>query len=499
MAPMAERVFKLHDSMSRKVKALATSEPGHLRFYTCGPTVYSYAHIGNFRSFLNAELVVRTAKALGWDVTWVVNITDVGHLTDDDVADSTGEDKMERALRSKEGESFNNVWELAEFYTDAFERDWKNLNLLEPTVRPKATQHVREQIVAASELIEKGFAYETPTGVYFNVEKFPDYGKLSGNTRDKLRDAVRDVVLDENKRDQADFAIWKKDDRHLMQWYSPFGWGFPGWHIECSVMARAYLGETIDLHSGGEDNRFPHHECEIAQSEALTGRPFANHWMHVSFLQVDGKKMSKSLGNWYTVRDLVEERGVDPLALRYALISVPYNKPFNFTLQTLEDSLRIIERYGECDRLVQAAVKADRPGEDSIGAALDDLYEEALSAMCEDLNTAVALAKGFEATKLILKDGASMSGTSARSAKDFLDKYNGLMGVVRHEAENRCSSAPKTSVDANWVATMIEERARAKREKDFARADAIRSELDEAGVELRDTPDGTTWKVKAAI
>ena len=232
---MGDKIFRLYDTMSKQVKPLETREPGHLRFYACGPTVYSYAHIGNFRSFLTADLIVRTAKALDWKVTFVNNITDVGHLTGDDVADSEGEDKLEKALRSKEGESFNNVWELAEHYTAAFEQDWQRLNLQEPNVRPKATQHVRQQILAAEDLIEKGFAYETPTGVYYSVESFPKYGKLSGNTQENLRQAVREVVVDDNKRAQADFALWKKDDHHLMQWYSPFGWGFPGWHIEWAI------------------------------------------------------------------------------------------------------------------------------------------------------------------------------------------------------------------------------------------------------------------------
>jgi cysteinyl-tRNA synthetase len=256
---MSERTFRLYDTMSRQVKPLELLEPGHLRFYSCGPTVYSYAHIGNFRTFLTADLVIRTAQAIGIRVSYVSNITDVGHLTQDNVADAAGEDKMAKALQSKEGEQFNNVWELAEYYEDAFLEDWARLNLIEPNVRPRATQHMREQIVAAEQLIAQGNAYETPTGVYFNVESFPGYGKLSGNTQDNLRKAVREVVLDDNKREQADFALWKKDDKHLMQWYSPFGWGFPGWHLECSVMARMYLGDTLDLHAGGEDLIFPHH------------------------------------------------------------------------------------------------------------------------------------------------------------------------------------------------------------------------------------------------
>jgi cysteinyl-tRNA synthetase len=497
---MSERTFRLYDTMSRQVKPLATVEPGHLRFYSCGPTVYSYAHIGNFRTFLTADLVIRTAEAIGMRVTYVSNITDVGHLTQDDVADAGGEDKMARALSSKEGEQFNNVWELAEYYEDAFREDWARLNLREPAVRPRATQHMREQIVAAEELIKQGNAYETPTGVYFNVESFPSYGKLSGNTQDNLRKAVREIVVDDNKREQADFALWKKDDKHLMQWYSPFGWGFPGWHLECSVMARKYLGDTLDLHAGGEDLIFPHHECEIAQSEALTGKPFSNHWIHTRFLQVNGEKMSKSLGNFYTVRSLLE-KGADPLAIRYALISGVYTKPLNFTDQSLSDAMGNIDRFRRSDAAVAAGLEAGLAGDDAIGAALDDLYEQALDAMTNDLNTSVALAKALEGTRVILREADNLTKASAESGMRYLDRINNLLGIVRHDHELICKpiepAAPK--VDEARIEALITERNDAKKARNFALADQIRKDLDAEGIELRDTPQGTVWVVKSGL
>lgn len=491
---MADRTLRLYDSMSRVVKPLELLEPGHLRFYSCGPTVYSYAHIGNFRSFLTGDLIVRTAKEIGWRVTWVTNITDVGHLTQDDVADAGGEDRMEKALRSKEGEGFSNVWELAEYYGEKYREDWERLNLTEPSVRPKATQHVREQIVMTQALIDKGHAYETPTGVYFDVDSDPGYGKLSGNTRDGLKEAVRDVVLDENKRQQADFALWKKDDKHLMQWYSPWGWGFPGWHIECSAMARAYLGDTIDLHSGGEDNMFPHHECEIAQSEAYTGKPFSNHWVHTRFLQVEGEKMAKSKGNFFTVRDLIEQ-GFDPLALRYALISVPYGKPLNFTMQNLRDAQGNVERFRECERRVASTLGAvpAAPGAPT-GSDLERVAGEMLDAMCDDLNTSVAIAKAIEGTKVILRQN-ELGKDEAEAAAWFLRRVEGLLGLWRETAEEKCADAEPV-VDGVTVTEWIERRAAAKKNKDFSEADRIRATLAEAGVELRDTPGGTTWARK---
>lgn len=488
---MSQKPFRLYDSLSRQVKVLETQEPNHLRFYSCGPTVYSYAHIGNFRSFVTSDLIVRTARAIGMKVTWVTNITDVGHLTEDDVADAQGEDKMERALRSKEGEQFNNVWELAEYYEDAYKEDWKHLNLVEPNVRPKATQHVREQILAAEELIDKGFAYETPTGVYFSVEKFPEYGKLSGNTQESLRKGVRDVVMDENKHDQSDFAVWKKDDKHLMQWFSPYGWGFPGWHIECSVMARAYLGDTIDLHSGGEDNKFPHHECEIAQSEALTGKPFCGHWVHTSHLQVNGQKMSKSLGNFYYVRGLMKD-GVDPLAIRFALISGVYRKNLNFTDQGLVDAATNIDRFKRADETMKAGLESKRAGENTLGTELEKLYDEALEAMCSDLNTPVAIAKSLEGAKLISKEGDSITLSSAQSAEKFLNLVNDLLGIVQGSFHLQAIQENISNVDSSRIEALIQERKEAKASKNWARADEIRKALTEEGITLTDNPDGTT-------
>jgi len=498
---MGDRVFRLYDTKTKQVKPLTTREPGHLRFYTCGPTVYSTAHVGNFRSFLTADLIVRTAKALGWKVTWVSNITDVGHLTQDDVADGGGEDKMERALRSKEGQGFHNIWELAEHYTDVFLQDWNSLNLSEPDVRPKATQHVREQILAVEQLIASGHAYETPTGIYFSVESFPSYGELSGNTQEQLMEAVRDVVVDDNKRQQADFAVWKKDDKHLMQWYSPYGWGFPGWHIECSVMARQYLGDTLDLHSGGEDNIFPHHECEIAQSESLTGKPFCDHWVHTRFLMIEGQKMAKSAGNFYTV-PMLAEKGIQPLAVRFALISAAFTKQLNVTNQALVDAQGNVERMQRANAAAEAAIAAGQDGPDRLADSLPDLYQQALDAMCEDLNTSVALAKALEGAKAILREADGMSSATGDTAKAFLAQINDLLGIVWPFREGSLATTPAeqaAGVDAALIESLIEERAAAKKAKNFATADAIRKQIEEMGVELRDSPEGTTWHVKARL
>ncbi|GAB5534783.1 MAG: cysteine--tRNA ligase [Rubricoccaceae bacterium] len=519
---MSTPSLQLRDTLSRSVQTVepaAHAADGRplLRFYSCGPTVYSYAHIGNFRSFLTADLVVRTAEALGWSVRYVSNVTDVGHLTEDDVADASGEDKLAKALASKEGEAFENVWDLARHYTDALVRDWALLGLREPDVRPRATEHVREQIEAVQALIDNGNAYETDDGVYFHVPSFPDYGKLSGNSdADALAEGAasssRDVVTDSAKRDPRDFALWKKDPGHLMQWHSPFsqgtgGWGFPGWHMECSVMAQKYLGETIDLHGGGEDLRFPHHECEIAQAEALSGKPFSRYWMHTRFLQVEGEKMSKSKGNFLTVRDLTatpEDGGredwgapVDPLALRIVLMSGHYAKPFNFTRKALDDARKNRQRYADAYAAVEDALASSTSIEnsDAFESALDDAYAEALNAMADDLNTPVALAASLRGTNEILTHhrNGGLSASSAQAASEYLDKVQALLGIVHPDTD---SPVPAEATDelAETVERLLQERTEARAAKDWARADAIREEIDAMGIEVMDSPSGSTWR-----
>jgi cysteinyl-tRNA synthetase len=498
----SEKTFRLYNTLTKTVEPVIPNEPGHLRFYACGPTVYSYAHIGNFRSFLTSDLILRTAQAIGWRTTYVTNITDVGHLTEDDLADSSGEDRMVKAIRSKEGERFANIWDLARYYANVLIEDWRTLNLREPDVRPRATEHVRQQILAVEKLIEHGHAYETSQGVYFSVESFPEYGKLSGNREAaELEQSVRDVVVDPEKRDPRDFALWKKDEKHLMQWYSPWGWGFPGWHIECSVMSMEYLGEQLDLHAGGEDLIFPHHECEIAQSESLTGKkPFARHWVHTRFLQVEGEKMSKRLGNFFTVRGLVLPeseggKGVDPLALRMTLISGYYRKPFNFTLKTLKANIRHVARFREAAANVAAALVAGAPGADRLGPRLDALYDAALDAMLDDLNTPEALAKTLEGVRLILGFKTNLNEASARSAQAWLARMNALLGILAPEGETRAPlAAAAPDPLAEKVEALLAERQAARKARDFARADAIRDELAALGIEVMDTPEGPKWK-----
>lgn len=503
---MPETSFQLYNTLSRSVETIEPIEAKHLRFYACGPTVYSYAHIGNFRSFLTADLILRTARAIGWETTYVTNITDVGHLTHDDVADASGQDRMEKALRSEEGRRFANIWDLARFYTDEMLHDWKALNLREPDVRPRATEHVAQQIQAIEQIIATGHGYETAKGVYFEVETFPDYGKLSGNTLDdELAHSVRDVVEDPEKRNPRDFALWKKDPHHLMLWYSPWGWGFPGWHIECSAMSQAYLGESFDLHTGGEDNKFPHHECEIAQAESITSKPFVRYWIHTRFLQVEGEKMSKSTGNFHTVRELIarEEdggRGINPLALRLALISGQYRKPLNFTFDHLRASAKHVQRFEEAAQLVEQTRERRTNGKDQLGEWLDDTYERALAAMLDDLNTPGAIASALEGVRLIQGSGPNLNAASAESAHAWLTKINELLGIVWPDDHDRPRADDEADDPfAREVEQLLEEREQARRSRDFERADAIRDRLQEMDVEVMDSPDGTSWRRRVRV
>jgi cysteinyl-tRNA synthetase len=354
---------------------------------------------------------------------------------------------------------------------------------------------MRQQILAIGKLMKTGHAYETDLGIYFSVATFPDYGKLSGNfSAEQLAESVRDVVSDTDKRDPRDFALWKKDEKHLMQWYSPWGWGFPGWHIECSVMSTEYLGEQIDIHAGGEDLIFPHHECEIAQSESLSGKQFARYWVHTRFLQVDGMKMSKRDGNFYTVQNLIADkdaggRGFDPSAVRLALISGQYRKPYNFTFDTLKASTRHVQRIREARSISEAATGG---GAGAIGDILDATLSRALAAMLDDLNTPEAIAAGLEGVKAILGAGTGMSRASADAAIHWLDKMDELLGwESSREALVDTDDALAAQVDR-----LLDERTRARSKRDFERADAIRAELTALGVEVMDSPDGPKWRRK---
>jgi cysteinyl-tRNA synthetase len=464
--------FQVYDSLSKEKRPFVPREPPLVRMYNCGPTVYGRVHIGNLRTFLFADTLRRWLELSGYDVRQVMNITDVGHLQDDA---EEGEDKIEAQARREK----RDPWEISRGFTQLFLDDMRALACREPFVRPKASEHVPEMLVLIEGLIAKGYAYAVGGDVYFEVAKFPRYGRLSGNTVAELEAGAR-IEVREEKRHPADFALWKSDPKHLMKWASRFGPdGFPGWHIECSAMAQKHLGDELDIHTGGEDNVFPHHECEIAQSEAFTGRPFARYWMHAKFLQVDGGKMSKRLGNVWNLDD-VKARGFTARELRFALIRGHYRGPLNFTWGILEEARSALDKLDELPRLLARAPAAPGAG----GEALRTARRRFDEGMDEDLNVPQALAALFELRSVLLAEGLDPALLS--EARALLERANTALGVLRLE---------EATLDARLDGMLADYKA-ARARKDYASSDKIRAEFTALGFVIQDTPQGTAWRKK---
>ena len=464
--------ISFYNTLTNRKEEFAPLEPGRVTMYNCGPTVYMYAHIGNFRSFMLADLLHRYLEYKGFEVDQVMNITDVGHLTSD--ADE-GEDKLEKAARVEK----KDPWQIAEFYATAFFEDIDALNVKRATVYPRATEHIDDMIRTVEQLIDKGHAYVVNGCVYYDVTSFPGYGKLSGNTLDKLSAGAR-LEVNPDKKNPHDFALWVTDPSHIMKWESPWGVGYPGWHLECSTMSQKYLGETLDIHTGGEDNIFPHHECEIAQSEGATGKPFVKYWLHARFLLVDGKKMSKSLGNFYTLRDLLA-KGLDPMAIRYTLLSNHYRQQLNFTFDAVEASAGAIRRLNEFVANMESAKGEGESPE--IVKRVEEVEADFEAAMDDDLNIAAALGHVFDFVRDVNKlDVGAADGAKAAAV---IRKFDAVLGVLP-EPQDR-------TLDAE-VEALIAEREDARKNKDFARADVIRDQLKAQGIILEDTPGGVRWK-----
>ena len=465
--------MNVYNTLTRQTEKFEPIEPGKVKMYNCGPTVYNFATVGNFRSFVFADVLRRTLEYFGHEVTQIMNITDVGHMVDD--ADE-GEDKMQKAARREK----KDPWQIATHYMEAFFEDIDALNIQRAAEYPRATEHIDDMIRMIEKLIANGHAYEVNGNVYYDVTTFGPYGRLSGNTLSQL-DAGARIEVNEEKRNPYDFALWKQDARHIMQWDSPWGRGFPGWHIECSAMSSRYLGDRFDIHTGGEDNIFPHHECEIAQAEGATGkRPCVKYWMHARFLLVNGQKMSKSLGNFYTLRDLIE-KGCDPLAVRYVLMSTHYRQPLNFTLEGVEAAATAIRRLKDF-RLHLREATGDDDNRDLPGA-LERGRQGFEAGLEDDLNTSAALAALFDMVRDVNK--LKLSAADGRNALDLLERFDGILGLLGETSEE--------SLDAD-IEALIREREEARARKDFARGDAIRNELKARGILLEDVPGGTRWK-----
>ena len=464
--------IQLYNTLTNRKEEFVPVEPGKVKMYNCGPTVYMFAHIGNFRSFMLADLLRRYFEYKGCEVDQVMNITDVGHLTSD--ADE-GEDKLEKAARTEK----KDPWQIAEFYMNAFFEDSDALGMKRAKVYPRATEHVNDMIETVKTLIDNGHAYVVNDCVYYDVTTFPEYGKLSGNTLDKLEAGAR-LDVNPDKKNPQDFSLWVTDPKHVMKWESPWGAGYPGWHLECSTMSQKYLGDTIDIHTGGEDNIFPHHECEIAQSEGATGKPFVKYWLHARFLLVDGRKMSKSLGNFYTLRDLLE-KGLDPMAIRYTLLASHYRQQLNFTFDAVEASAGAIKRLKEFVANMEAATGDGENPE--VGKRIEEVQADLEAAMDNDLNIAEALGHVFDFVRDVNK--LDVGAADGAKAVAVVRKFDQVLGVLPEPSEE--------SLDAE-VEALIAEREAARKAKDFARADAIRADLAARGIVLKDTADGVRWE-----
>jgi cysteinyl-tRNA synthetase len=478
--------IKLYNTLSKKKETFTPLEKGRVKMYSCGPTVYDYASVGNMWAYLTADILRRFLEFSGYEVKQIKNITDVGHFTDDEDLCVSGEDKMDKAAKREK----KTPLKIAEHYIKYFLLDEKKLHIKPPHFRPRPTQEIDAIITIIKDLIKKKFAYETKDGVYFAVKKFPNYGKLSGNTLKKIRSGAR-VAINEAKKNPADFALWikkvGKNKKHSLHWDSPWGQGFPGWHIECTAMATRYLGDSLDIHTGGEDNIFPHHECEIAQSEAYTNRPFVKYWLHVRHFLMDGQKMSKSLGNILTVsptpsghcQDL-ETLGFHPLAFRTLKLASHYRSQANFTLAAMRQAQTNWERLNDFYRNLQKKCTVS-PLSDSKKIDLDSYRHQFQKAMANDLNTPEALKIVLA---LVKKGNQLLSQNKLQNKKETKETLKYFDQIFALLLEEKIEKIPIT------IKRMAQERKSLKEKKQFQAADLLRQTIEKQGYQINDQKDG---------
>ena len=476
-------MVKLYNTLTKRVEEFKPQDPALVTVYCCGPTVYDYAHIGNFRTYTMTDVLVRTLRHLGYAVKFVMNITDVGHLVSDS---DTGEDKLEKGAK-REGKT---AWDIAKFYTEAFLSDSKKLNLVDPDVRPKPTEHIAEQIALVQTLLDKGFAYKIDDGIYFDTSKFSSYGQLTGQKLEDLKAGAR-VEPNPQKRNPTDFALWKfsplrpkgsagQAPKRDMEWPSPWGIGFPGWHIECSAMSMKYLGDQLDIHTGGADLIPIHHTNEIAQSEASTGKhPFVRFWVHGQFMLVDGEKMSKSKGNFYRLAD-IEAKGFDPLALRYFYLSAQYRAFQNFTWEALTSAQNSLKELRTAISNFQISVSKRNTLSDEKLEKVDEYRKQFDEAISNDLNMPQALAVVWEVVK---------SNIPSPDKYDLLMDFDEVLGLDLRFTNKELRIPEEVSV-------FIKKREELRNQKKFDEADTVRKQIEEKGFEVEDTSEGSVVKKK---
>ena len=464
--------LRFYNTLTQRVDEFKPLEGNTVRMYTCGPTVYNYVHIGNFRTFTFQDILRRWLRARGYQLQHVMNITDV-------------EDKIIRNAAAEH----KPIDEYTAKYTQAFLDDSATLRLQRPERMVKATEHINDMVKAVEQLDAKGFTYTSEGSVYYRIQKFPEYGKLSHSDFSGIRAGARVDVDEYDKSDARDFVLWKAPKNGEPFWDTPIGPGRPGWHIECSVMAMRYLGETLDIHAGGVDLIFPHHENEIAQSEALTGKPFARFWLHSEFLNVESQKMAKSAGNFFTLRDLLA-KGYAPEAIRYLLLSVPYRRKLNFTFEGLQAAATAIDRLRNF-KLRLETEKFPEGMNEAIAARTAQAREQFDSSLDDDLNTAEALAAIFEYVRDVntAMDSGEFRAGNAPGALELLNWFDAVADVLTPTKKDE-------GLSDGEVEKLMAERAEAKKARNFKRADEIRAQLQDAGIILEDTKEGTRWKRK---
>ncbi|GJQ59055.1 MAG: cysteine--tRNA ligase [Candidatus Scalindua sp. AMX11] len=483
--------LKIFNTLTKQKEIFTPLKEGRVGIYVCGPTVYDHPHIGHAKSYISFDVVVRYLRYLGYKVRYVQNITDVGHLTDN--ADS-GEDKIEKRAKLEEVEPM----ELVEMYMRSYYDDMDRLNNLRPDISPRATGHIPEQIDLVKALIDKGFAYEANQSVYFDVSKFAEYGKLSGRKLEEQEMGAR-IDINPEKRHPADFALWKRAETgHIMKWNSPWGAGFPGWHLECSVMSMRYLGDTLDIHGGGIENVFPHHECEIAQSEAANSLPFARYWMHNNMVTVDGQKMGKSLGNFVTLKDAFKK--FSPITVRFFVLNTHYRSPINYSDEALEGAETGRERLQNTIRNVRKRLISSEgsEGEDVWKAKLEKYKGDFEETMNEDFNTAGALAVLFNVTREVnhLLNSVEKASKGVLSEIDsFYRVYGGdILGIVPDQSLQIEEKEKDFELEDSLIKALAETRNELRESKQWELSDKIRDRLSELGIVIEDRKDEVVWR-----
>lgn len=473
--------LKIYNTLTREKVDFKPINPPYVGMYVCGPTVYGNSHLGHARSYTIFDVIYRYLKFSGYKVRYVQNITDVGHLAGN--ADE-GDDKIAKQASLEKLEPV----EIAYKYELSYFEDMKKLNILYPDISCRATGHIIEMIEHINALIDKGFAYKTDDGnVYFDVRKFPDYGKLSGRNIEDTKEGER-IEIASDKRNPQDFALWKAaDDQHIMKWNSPWGEGYPGWHIECSVMSRKYIGDTLDIHGGGMDNIFPHHECEIAQSESLTGKPFVNYFIHNNMLTVNGTKMGKSLGNFIVLKDLYKE--TDPMVLRFYILQCHYRSVLDFTKESLSAAKTGYERLK--NSIFTLRKKVNGLNTSKTFEEADKIFEDFTKAMDDDFNTPIAISVVYDMLKLSNTELSSSTPDMDKLSyiSTFVDKMTDILGFNIGESS-------KAGHEDQLIEFLIEIRNSYRKDKNFAMSDTIRDTLKKMGIVLKDSAQTSTYTIE---